>query len=313
MNTLNRRNWLKLTGAAALGFPLISNAAPDLRAKAKKNLKLGIFTGVYASLPLEEAARRIEADGFHGVVLEYGFADIRFDPWAPDWDKARQITRTLAKHNLKIAGLFGYYNVVDPDPARRKRGEQRMQVLIENWRQFGCPIISTETGTFNDKSEWLESPENATEEGYQACRAALERLAKAAKKHGAVISIEAYWRNVIDSIARANRMLQDVPSLKLVMDPCNYYRKDDLSRMDHMLEEMFRLMGKRIVLAHAKDVKASADGTDLPAAGQGVLDYPLFLRLLAGLNRELYVIIEHLTLEDVPRARDYVLSQFEKI
>jgi sugar phosphate isomerase/epimerase len=190
------------------------------------------------------------------VVLEYGFADIRFDPWAPDWDKARQITRTLAKHNLKIAGLFGYYNVVDPDPARRKRGEQRMQVLIENWRQFGCPIISTETGTFNDKSEWLESPENATEEGYQACRAALERLAKAAKKHGAVISIEAYWRNVIDSIARANRMLQDVPSLKLVMDPCNYYRKDDLSRMDHMLEEMFRLMGKRIVLAHAKDVKA---------------------------------------------------------
>ena len=135
MNTLNRRNWLKLTGAAALGFPLISNAAPDLRAKAKKNLKLGIFTGVYASLPLEEAARRIEADGFHGVVLEYGFADIRFDPWAPDWDKARQITRTLAKHNLKIAGLFGYYNVVDPDLARRKRGEQRMQVLIENWRR----------------------------------------------------------------------------------------------------------------------------------------------------------------------------------
>ena len=313
MNTLNRRNWLKLTGAAALGFPLISNAAPDLRAKAKKNLKLGIFTGVYASLPLEEAARRIEADGFHGVVLEYGFADIRFDPWAPDWDKARQITRTLAKHNLKIAGLFGYYNVVDPDPARRKRGEQRMQVLIENWRQFGCPIISTETGTFNDKSEWLESPENATEEGYQACRAALERLTKAAKKTGAVISIETYWRNVIDSTARAQRVLRDVPGLKLVMDPCNFYRKEDLSRMDPMLEEMFRLLGKQIVLAHAKDVKAAAEGTDLPASGKGVLDYPLFLRLLAGLNRELYLIIEHLTLDDVPRSRDYVLSQFEKI
>ena len=44
-----------------------------------------------------------------------------------------------------------------------------------------------------------------------------------------------------------------------------------------------------------------------------MLDYPFFLRLLAGLNRELYVIIEHLTLDDVPRARDYVLSQFDKI
>jgi hypothetical protein len=45
----------------------------------------------------------------------------------------------------------------------------------------------------------------------------------------------------------------------------------------------------------------------------GVLDYPLYLRLLAGLDRELYLAIEHLTMEDVPRARDYVLSQFERI
>ena len=313
MHTLNRRDWLRLTGAAALGFPLIGHAAPDLRARAKKKLKLAVFTGTYASLPLEEAARRMAADGFHGVVLQDGFADVRFDPWAPDWDKVRQITSVLAKHHLKIAGLFGYYNVVDPDPAKRLRGEQRMQVLIENWKQFGCPIISTETGTFNEKSEWVESPENATEKGYETCRAALEKLTQAAKKSGAIISIEPYWRNVIDSIARTERVMRDVRGLKLVMDPCNYFRKEELSRMDPMLEEMFRLLGKQIVLAHAKDVKASADGTDLPASGMGVLDYPLYLRLLASLNRDLYLVVEHLTLEDVPRARDYVLSQFEKI
>ena len=118
---------------------------------------------------------------------------------------------------------------------------------------------------------------------------------------------------MIDSIARTQRVVREVPGLKLVMDPSNYFRKDDLSRMDPMLEEMFHLLGKQIVLAHAKDVKAAADGTDLPASGKGVLDYPLFLRLLAGLNRELFLIIEHLTLEDVPRARDYVLSQFEQV
>ena len=313
MNTLNRREWLKYTGAAALGFPLIGHAAPDLRTRAKKNLKLGVFTGVYAGLPLEQAARRIADDGFHGVVFESGFADVRFDPWAPDWDKVRQITRALAKHNLKVAGLYGYYNVVDPDPARRKRGEQRMQMLIENWKQFDCPIITTETGTFNTQSEWLESPENATEQGYQACRAALENLVKAAKKSGAVITIETYWRNVIDSIGRTERVLRDVPGLKLTMDPCNYFRKEELPRMDPMLTEMFQALGKKVALAHAKDVKASADGTDLPAAGTGVLNYPLYLRLLAGLNRELFLVIEHLTLPDVPRARDYVLSQFEKI
>jgi sugar phosphate isomerase/epimerase len=316
MNTMNRRDWLKISGAATLGLPLIGHAVQDtqaLRAIARKNLKLGVFTGVYASLPLEEAARRIADDGFHSVVLEYAFADVRFNPWAPDWDKARQITRALAKYNLKIAGLFGYYNVVDPDPAKRQRGEQRMQVLIENWKQFGCSIISTETGTLNEKSEWLESPENGTEDAYQACRAALEKLARAAKKTRAVISIEPYWRNVIDSASRAQRAMRDVPGLKLVMDPCNYFRKEDLSQMALMLKDIFRRVGKQTVLAHAKDVKASANGTDLPAAGKGVLDYPLYLRLLAGLGGELNLVIEHLTLEDVPRARDYVLSQFERI
>ena len=49
MNTLNRREWLKVAGTAAVSLPLISHAAPDLRARARKNLKLGVFTGVYAS------------------------------------------------------------------------------------------------------------------------------------------------------------------------------------------------------------------------------------------------------------------------
>ena len=112
-------------------------------------------------------------------------------------------------------------------------------------------------------------------------------------------------------------MFKDIPSpaLKLVMDPCNFYRKADLARMQPMLNDIFQRVGKQTVLAHAKDVKASAnaDDTELPYAGQGVLDYPLYLRLLAQLDREIYLAVEHLTLPDVPAARDYVLAQFEKI
>jgi len=83
--------------------------------------------------------------------------------------------------------------------------------------------------------------------------------------------------------------------------------------MQPMLEEMFRRLGSQIVVAHAKDVKPAPEGTDLPASGRGVLDYPLFLRLLAQLDRPLELILEHLTLDDVPRARDFVLEQFDKI
>lgn len=318
MNTLTRRTWLQLAGAATLAAstPQILAASDEkLRAAAKKNLKLAIFTGVYASLPVEQAAQRIRDDGFSGVILDYNFADVKFDPWAPDWAALQKITESLNRHKLPIVGLFGYYNVVDPDTRRRRRGEARMEMLIDNWRRFGCRIISTETGTLNAESEWLESPDNATEAAFIECRTNLERMARRAENTGAIVTIEPYWRNVIDTAARAERLFQEVksPALKLVMDPCNYFRKEDLANQRALLDDMFKRVGKQIVIAHAKDVKAAPDGTDLPAAGRGVLDYPRYLRLLAGLKRELYLAVEHLSLDDVPRARDYVLGEMDRI
>jgi sugar phosphate isomerase/epimerase len=314
---VSRRDCLKLAGAATLAAPLAAGAADDLKAKAKKNLKLAIFTGVYAGLPLEEAARRIKTDGFRAVVLEGNFADVRFDPLAPDWRAADKITGCLDRNGIKVVGLYGYYNVVAPNPETRKRGEQRMQFLIENWRRLGSNNISTETGSLNPQSEWNDSPENATEAAYQQCRASLEKFAGLAEKTGAVISIEPYWKNVIGSVERTERLFRDIPSpaLKLVMDPCNYFRKDQLAQMQPMLKDIFRRVGEQTVLAHAKDVKAAAnaDDTELPYAGKGDLDYPLYLRLLAQLDREMYLAVEHLMLPDVPAARDYVLAQFEKI
>ncbi len=314
---LSRRDCLKLAGAVALATPLAGRAAEDLRARAKRNLKLAIFTGVYAGLPLEEAAKRIKADGFSGVVLEGNFADVRFDPFAPDWDAANKITSALDRNGIKVVGLYGYYNVVAPNAESRKRGEQRMQFLIENWKRLGSNNISTETGSRNAESEWSDSPENATEGAYQQCRVSLEKFARMAEKTGAVISIEAYWKNVIGSAERTERLFNDVksPALKLVMDPCNYFHKAELARMQPMLKDIFQRVGKQTVIAHAKDVKAApnADDTELPAAGKGVLDYPLYLRLLAELDREIYLAVEHLSLPEVPAARDYVLAQFEKI
>ena len=321
MHTFTRRQWLKTAAVATAALPALAAVNEDLRAKARRNLPLAIFTGTYARFPLEEAARRMRADGFRGVVLQYEFADVRFDPLKPDWTQLDKIVSTLHRHELEIVALFGYYNVVDPDATRRKVGEERMDCLMTHWQRFGCRVVSTETGTLNVQSEWAESPENATEKGYQECRAAFEKLARVAERAGAIVSVEGYWRNIISTAERAERLLHDVksPALKIVMDPTNFYRKEDLTpnvglaRMDSILRDMFKRIGPDIVVAHAKDVKAAADGTDLPAAGLGVLDYPLFLRLLAQLDRKVFLTIEHLGYEDVPRARDFVLGQFEKI
>jgi sugar phosphate isomerase/epimerase len=307
--------------AAATGLGLANAAAGifsedlALRAKAKRNLKLGIMSGVYADLPLDEAARQIKADGFRCVVTDYTFADVRFNPLEPDWDAVGKIVSTLERHGIEIVGMFGYYNVVDPDIRRRKLGAARIEALLSNVKRLGCNLVSTETGTFNSQSEWQGAPENQTEEGYLQCRSVLEKHARTAEKQGAVLSIETYYRNIIGTIDRTERLFHELPSpaLRLVMDPCNYFRKEDLPRMKPMLEAMFRRLGDRIVIAHAKDVKASPEGEDLPAAGLGVLDYPLFLRLLAQLDRPMPLVVEHLRRPDVARASAFIVGQIERI
>ncbi len=317
----SRRALLKALGAGAAGLalPRLSQAvagpaatAPAGRAAA--DFKLGMFTYVYANMTLEETARRIREDGFPDIISDYRFADVQFDPHKPDWEVLKKITTTLEKHQLRTVGLFGYFNVVDPDVDRRRRGEARMQMFFENWKRFGSPIVCTETGTFNADSQWMEAPENYTEEGYQQCKAAFAKLVRAAEKTGAIVAIEPYWRNVIDSAERAERLLNEIasPSFKLIMDPCNYFRNEDCERVRPMLDDIFKRVGKHTILAHAKDVKPAEKGSETPAPGKGVLDYPYYLKLLAGLGKDLPLLIEHLTLDDVPRARDFVREQMRK-
>ena len=83
--------------------------------------------------------------------------------------------------------------------------------------------------------------------------------------------------------------------------------------MKPMLESMFQKLGDQIVIAHAKDVRPSGESEELPAAGLGVLDYPLFLRLLARLDRPIPLLVEHLRRPDVHRAKQFVLGQYDRI
>ena len=72
--------------------------------------------------------------------------------------------------------------------------------------------------------------------------------------------------------------------------------------MDDILDDMFKRLGDRIVIVHAKDVQIDGDDQKLPAAGKGMLDYPLHAGISAELNRPIYIVIEHLDMSRVPGA-----------
>jgi sugar phosphate isomerase/epimerase len=286
-----------------------------LRELARRNIRLGIFTSVYAGLPVAEAARHIHDDGFSAVVLQTSFRDVKFDALKPDWDALTKITAELKKNDVEVVGLYGYYNVIDPNPQRLEEGQARFGALAKYWKRFGSPVISTETGSFDPNSQFADNPENHTEKGYNVVRGAFARLVRVCEQTQAIVAIEPYWHNCIDSIEKAERLFKDVasPSLKLTMDPCNYFRNSQIPMMEELLDDMFKRLGRQIVIAHAKDVRATDTGQEHPAAGKGSMDYPRYLRHLARLNRPVHLIIEHLDISDVDRARDYVKGEMEKI
>ena len=92
---ISRRRLLQSTLGAGVGLgvagtlDLRAEGISDLRARAKKNFKLGIMSSVYGDLPVDEAARQIKADGFSCVVCDFAFADVRFNSLEPDWAAAQ--------------------------------------------------------------------------------------------------------------------------------------------------------------------------------------------------------------------------------
>jgi sugar phosphate isomerase/epimerase len=69
--------------------------------------------------------------------------------------------------------------------------------------------------------------------------------------------------------------------------------------MKEMLDEAFALVGKDIVLAHAKDLDHDGDAGH-KAAGEGMLDYDQYLRLLRAYNFKGPLLLHGLSREQVP-------------
>ena len=87
--------------------------------------------------------------------------------------------------------------------------------------------------------------------------------------------------------------------MKVTMDAANLFHTGELPRMREILDEAFALIGKDIVLAHAKDLDRDGDAGHLPA-GQGKLDYDRYLSLLRTYRLQGPLLLHGLSATQVP-------------
>ncbi|MBZ2184198.1 MAG: sugar phosphate isomerase/epimerase [Bryobacter sp.] len=265
---LPRRDFLALAATPLAAAP--SPAAPP---------QIGILVNTtYTSGTLEQRLDEARAHGLDCVQLSLSCAGLPDLPEEVPTGLPARFLREAESRRLRFASLQGTFNMCHPDPAQRQSGLARLRILT---RAFPRTPIHICTGTRNDKSMWRPHPDNTTSEAWRDMAACIREATQIAAQSGCVLAFEPEVNNIVNSAAKARRLLDEIasPYLKVTLDPANLFPAGALPRMKEILEEAFSLLGKDIALAHAKDLDHDGDAGH-KAAGEGLLDYDLYLRLL---------------------------------
>lgn len=268
-------------------------------------MELGIFSRTYETGDLEETCRRMAAHGLLHAQFNFSNAGLATLPAVLRDEDLERIQTVTAAHGIALDALTGTFNMIDRDADARRRGCEQFAVQCRGARDLGIPIVSLCTGSKHPSDKWCWHDDNLTEAAWSDLLRSTEAVLKEAETWGVTLGVETEASNIVNTPQRARRYLDTFqsPRLKIIMDGANLFRPEQLENMTAVLEEAFALLGRDIVLAHAKDLRRDMT---FVAAGQGDLDFPLYIRLLAESGYRGPLVIHGLLEEQVPASKAFL-------
>jgi sugar phosphate isomerase/epimerase len=244
-------------------------------------VEIGIFLNTFRLGTIEARLDAVKACGLDSVQVSLDCAGLPAMPESIPPEVAGRIRREAAARGITIASVAGTFNMSHPDADERRSGLRRLRVLAEACPQMGTSRIHICTGTRNRDGMWRHHPDNGLPASWRDMAACVREATDIARQAGVVLAFEPEVNNVVDSAKKARRLLDEIgsPFLKVTFDAANLFHAGELPRMKEILEEAFALIGKDVVLAHAKDLDHDGDAGH-KAAGQGKLDYDRYVSLL---------------------------------
>jgi len=272
--------------------------------RAGENVTVGVLAHLFGCLPVKPLAEAVSAAGFRHVQLALWKAISEFDftePGKLSPESASFIGEEFQKRNVSISVLGCYLHLFDRDPERRRTNVARFKELLRHALQFGCGIVAAETGTYPNKEY--------TEQDWLTMRSTLQELAEEAERWGVYVGMEPADGHLIGTASELKRMLEEVPSpnIGVVIDPGNLLTAENFGTQEAVIEEAFRLLGDRIVAAHAKDRIPSGSGELLTAApGFGRMNYASYLELLHRHKPGVPIVMEHAKPDEMAFSKQYI-------
>jgi sugar phosphate isomerase/epimerase len=304
----SRRDFFYLSGAFAVGAASGQNRVKTV---APNSPRIGILLATtFTTGTLEARLDAAKANGLACVQMSMAAAGLPEMPDQIPGELPDRIRRESSARGIEIASMTGTFNMTHPDEEHRRAGLRRLRVLAEVCPRIGTSFIHVCTGTRDPNNMWKYHPENGSPESWRDMAACVREATGIARQANVVLAFEPEMSNVVDSARKARRLLDEIasPHLKVTMDPANLFHAGELPRMQEILDEAFALVGKDIVLCHAKDLDHDGEAGHKPA-GYGVLDYDRYMSLLRKYEFKGPILLHGLTVEQVPGCLEFVRAK----
>jgi sugar phosphate isomerase/epimerase len=273
-------------------------------------MQLGIFARTFPRPTLEETFNAAVEHGLRCVQFNMACAGLSSLPDRIESDVVNRIRKEAATREINIAAVSGTYNMIHPDCEQRQVGLQRLRVLVLACKGMGTSVVTLCTGTRDPEDMWRWHPENTSSQAWEDLLRSMDAALHIAEEEDVTLAFEPERANVINTASRGRALLDAIqsPRLKVVIDPANLIVPGNEQQIHSVLDEAFDLLGKDIVLAHAKD--RGPDDT-FRAAGEGVLDYDHYLRLLKAADFDGPLILHGLTEAQVDAAVGFLRDRLQ--
>jgi len=261
-------------------------------------INIGLRAHDYGRLPpeaLSEALAAFRPDSIQ-LALSKAFPDAP-GPGGLSPGYARRVRKALDARGIAVAVLGCYINPVHPDPDARDAQLRRFEEHLRYARDFGCPLVGTETGSRAPNCSF--HPDTAAPETFDTLCASMERLARVAEACGAMIGVEPVaCQHTLSSIEKMTAFLHRVPSpaIRIIWDPVNLIPPDGLGSESQpaFFSRALDAWGDRVAAVHAKDfvITNGRKQGDLPA-GTGSLDWNALVSLLVTRKPGVDILLEN--------------------
>jgi len=312
---LDRRSFLAAAASALAAASVRPSAAlPQVPAEttpAGGRIRLGAPVSVPGDDP-EALARAHRAKGYRAAYC----------PKIPleDRERIRATVDAFARHDVVIAEVGRWVNLLDPDSLKRRENLATVTEGLALAEAVGARCCVDIAGSFSSKEWYGPHPENLSERFFDAAVENARAIIDAVKPTRTTFCYEMMAWSLPDSPEACLRMVKavDRKALSVHLDPCNlvnsprrYYGSSELIR------ECYASLGPLVASVHGKDltwdVEMAVHFREV-RPGLGSIDYGVLLAEHARHAPDAPLMLEHLPNEaEYDAARDHVRAVGERI